>query len=212
MTALSAIVLAGGQSSRMGQDKALLIVNGMPLLRRTCEIGLACTPTVFVVTSRVEAYRAIAPPGCQFVQEQSLATERFPPGPLVGFAQGLAQVTTPWVLLLACDLPHLQADILHRWQAQLPDDNGAIALIPRTEQGWEPLCGFYQRRCLDFLETYLQTGGRSFQGWLQQMPVQPITWSSIPAEAEQEQAMLFNCNTPADWQRVQQITTDRASD
>ncbi len=47
---LSAIVLAGGQSSRMGHDKALIEISGVPLLRRVCEAALQCTNQVYVVT------------------------------------------------------------------------------------------------------------------------------------------------------------------
>lgn len=200
---LSAIVLAGGQSSRMGQDKALILINEVPLLRRTCEIALQCADPVWVVTSRSENYRAIAPSACQFILEHPIKEGERPSGPLAGFAQGLVHCMTPWVLLLACDLPYLHANGLQRWQQQLPGEEGAIALLPRAEKGWEPLCGFYHRRCLKSLNTYLQNGGRSFQTWLNEMPVQPITFSALPEVAQQEAQMLFNCNTPEDLNRVQ---------
>ncbi|MBD0362845.1 MAG: NTP transferase domain-containing protein, partial [Coleofasciculus sp. C3-bin4] len=48
---LSAIVLAGGQSSRMGRDKALITLQGVPLLRQVCEVALNCASPVYVVTS-----------------------------------------------------------------------------------------------------------------------------------------------------------------
>ncbi|MDX2230292.1 MAG: molybdenum cofactor guanylyltransferase [Leptolyngbyaceae cyanobacterium bins.349] len=207
MNSLSAIVLAGGKSSRMGRDKALISVNGEPLLHRTCRIALQCTPTVAILTDRVEAYAAIAPLECQFLQETPLehesgddASDRepFPHGPLVGFAQALTWVETDWVLLLACDLPCLQASILQRWMQQLPDEQAAIALLPRTQTGWEPLCGFYHQRCFSTLIPFVQSGGRSFQRWLEQVPVQAIAFSSAPEECQREHQMLFNCNTPDD--------------
>jgi molybdopterin-guanine dinucleotide biosynthesis protein A len=203
-SALSVIVLAGGQSSRMGQDKALIPINGVPLLRRTCETALQCANQVWVVTARSADYRTIAPPACQFILEESVGANQFPQGPLVGFAQGLVHCTTPWVLLLACDLPYLQASILQRWQQQLPGDDGAIALLPHSKKGWEPLCGFYHRRCLESLNAYLQNGGRSFQTWLNEMPVQPIAFHPLPDLAQQEAQMLFNCNTPSDLNWFQQ--------
>lgn len=202
--ALSVIVLAGGQSSRMGQDKAFIPINGVPLLRRTCEVALQCADQVWVVTARSADYRVIAPPACQFIPEHPIGEDGLPQGPLAGFAQGLAHSITTWVLLLACDLPYLQASVLQRWQQQLPQENGAIALLPRSQKGWEPLCGFYHRRCLEALNTYLRNGGRSFQTWLNEMPVQPIAFNALPEMAQQEAQMLFNCNTPADLRRVQQ--------
>lgn len=195
---LSVLILAGGQSSRMGQDKALIPVGGMPLLQRTCQVALQCSSTVLVITSQTQAYRAIAPPTCQFVQEQIPPNELAPQGPLVGFAQGLAQVHTAWVLLLACDLPYLQSSTLQSWFKQRDDTNGAIALLPRAEKGWEPLCGFYHTRCQETLVPFIQQGGRSFQRWLAQETVQAIALSSEPEMLHQEQQMLFNCNTPTD--------------
>ncbi len=202
---LSAIILAGGQSSRMGQDKALLTIDGVPLLRLVCDIAIAICNPVYVVTPWPERYQNLLPASCQFIQEVPLplestsdvissstkVTSPLPHGPLVGFAQGLAQVQTNWVLLLACDLPHLQVEVLQGWAAGL-DSVGeeAIAALSHHVKGWEPLCGFYRRSCLPAMSEYINQGGRSFQHWLAQHPVQLLP---LP-----DSQMLFNCNTPAD--------------
>lgn len=186
--ALSAIVLAGGRSSRMGQDKALLTINGVPLLRLVCGIANELCDPVYVVTPWPEGYQGLLPASCQFIQE---VPSPLPHGPLVGFAQGLAQVQTDWVLLLACDLPRLRVEVLQNWAAGL-DSVGeeAIALLTHHEEGWDPLCGFYRRSCLPALMEFINQGGRSFQHWLAQHPVQLLP---LP-----DAQMLFNCNTPAD--------------
>lgn len=200
---LAAIVLAGGQSSRMGQDKALIPVQGVPLLRRTCDVAARCSSQVYVVTSRTEIYRPLLPAQCQLVSEQPLFQATQPQGPLIGFAQGLAVVATDWVLLLACDLPYLQADLLQRWMQQLDFLEPAIAaLLPHHEKGWEPLCGFYRTTCLPRLSTFIQQGGRSFQHWLAQEAVQEISFSPIESIRIREQQMLFNCNTPDDLEKI----------
>ncbi|MBD2440032.1 molybdenum cofactor guanylyltransferase [Nostoc sp. FACHB-110] len=184
---LSAIVLAGGKSSRMGQDKALLTVEGVPLLQRVCQIAAACAETVFIVTPWPERYQHLTLPRCQFILEAPVNH-----GPLVGFAQGLAQVQTDWVLLLACDLPKLQVEVLQGWVAQLDNvGEDAIAALAHHPKGWEPLCGFYRRQCLPQLLDFINQGGRSFQQWLK---LHPIQFLSVPTEE-----ILFNCNTPEDW-------------
>lgn len=201
---LSAIVLAGGHSSRMGRDKALIPLQGVPLLRRVCEVAQNCVSEVYVVTPWPERYQDILPEGCRVLQEVLLSAEtqnREPPaeqlshGPLVGFAQGLAQVNTDWVLLLACDLPQLQVKVLQDWAQELEKtEPEVIALLPRQPQGWEPLCGFYRRQCLPFLTDFINTGGRSFQRWLAQHRVQELPISDTQ--------VFFNCNTPADLERL----------
>jgi len=182
---LSAIVLAGGQSSRMAQDKALISVNGVPLLQFVCNIAASCANRVYIVTPWPERYQHLVLPRCQFIQE---ATTQ---GPLVGFAQGLAEVKSEWVLLLACDLPKLRVEVLQDWAASLeivPED--AIAALAHHAKGWEPLCGFYRRRCLPQLLEFINQGGRSFQQWLHNHSVQLL---SLPTPE-----VLFNCNTPED--------------
>ncbi len=199
---LSVIILAGGQSSRMGRDKALIVVEGIPLLRRTCAIALHCSSQVFVVTSAIRDYSKIVPDRCGVIEEKLLPGKSKPQGPLVGFTHGLVQIKTTWVLLLACDLPRLNQEILQRWMRQLPQVGNAIALLPQGKKGWEPLCGFYRTDCLPSLTQFMNQGGRSLQAWLAQASVQTIQFSDDPDTQKQEQAMLFNCNTPEDLRQI----------
>jgi molybdopterin-guanine dinucleotide biosynthesis protein A len=192
---LSALVLAGGQSRRMGQDKALLEINGVPMLRRVCAIARLCANPVYVVTPWIERYQAIVPPGCQLIRELSTLGDTDSHGPLIGFAQGLVQVQTEWVLLLACDLPFLKAEVLQTWAQQLEAANPmAIAYLPRHPKGWDALCGFYRQDSLAGLQGFIESGGRSFQRWLAQHPVAEL--------ALENRQMLLNCNTPADLKRI----------
>ncbi|MBD2362156.1 molybdenum cofactor guanylyltransferase [Anabaena minutissima FACHB-250] len=184
---ITTIVLAGGQSSRMGQDKALISVQGLPLLQKVCSIAVQCTGTVYVVTPWPERYQHLDLRNCQFIRE----SPHFQ-GALLGFAQGLTQVHTEWVLLLACDLPKLQLELLQDWIARLDSvDNDAIAALAHHSKGWEVLCGFYRRRCLPQLLEFINQGGRSFQKWLQHYPVEILPLPNPD--------ILFNCNTPEDW-------------
>ncbi len=173
----------------MGQDKALLPIQGVPLIQLVCGIAQSCADPVYVVTPWPERYQELLPETCRFITEVHLP---LPQGPLIGFAQGLAQVQTDWVLLLACDLPRLRLEVLQDWAAGLNSvGQEVLALLPRHAKGWEPLCGFYRRSCLSALTDFINQGGRSFQQWLAQHPVQILPLS-------EDDQMLFNCNTPAD--------------
>ncbi|MGV0029203.1 molybdenum cofactor guanylyltransferase [Phormidesmis priestleyi] len=186
---LSAIVLAGGKSSRMGHDKALIKIAGVPLLRRVCEAALQCTSQVYVVSAWIDRYRSILPSTIHLICETN------PRSPLTGFAQALPQMQTDWVLLLACDLPRLQGEVLYQASHQLVAISGeTIALLPKGEKGWEPLCGFYRQSCFANLQTFIDQGGRSFQHWLAQQTVQE--WCL------ENRDILFNCNSPLDLERL----------
>lgn len=201
---ISAIVLAGGQSSRMGQDKALILIDGVPLLQRICNIAQQCTNQVYVVTPWPERYQNIfkvslteeqVTAAIKLIREDYLTIETKTQGPLIGFAQALKVVQTDWVLLLACDLPKLQFEVLQNWVSQLKNvPESAIAFLPRHHKGWEPLCGFYRRSCLQLLNEYINQGGRAFQYWLAQHPVQELLLN--------DRQVLFNCNTPQDLELI----------
>jgi molybdopterin-guanine dinucleotide biosynthesis protein A len=186
---LAAIILAGGKSSRMGRDKALISIAGVPMIQQIYQVAQICTSEVYIVTSWVEKYQDILPNNCHLVRE----TE--PQGPLWGFARGLTQASTDWVLLLACDLPKLKVEVLQAWTDRLADvPKEAIATLPKNPKGWEPLCGFYRCSCLPSLNEFLAGGGRSFQDWLARHLVVEIPIS--------DREMLFNCNTPDDLARL----------
>ncbi|MBD2567153.1 molybdenum cofactor guanylyltransferase [Anabaena lutea] len=190
MINLTAIVLAGGKSSRMGEDKALISIQGIPLLPRVCNVAKSCTDTIYIVTPWPERYQHLSLPRCEFIQENPSDTQ----GPLVGFAQGLEKVKTEWVLLLACDLPNLRVEVLQDWVKRLDTvEEENIAYLVKNTKGWEPLCGFYRSRCLPLLLNFINQGGRSFQKWLKQYPVKVLPLS--------EPDILFNCNTPEDVQQ-----------
>lgn len=192
-----ALVLAGGQSRRMGFDKALMLRNGEPLLQRTCRVAMGCASRVYVVTPWGERYRSILPARIEVWPESAAADpDGRRPGPLVALAEVtsvLATGATPptWVLVLACDLPYLNARALQTWVsglATLPPS--VMAYLPRYRDRWEPLCGFYRATCGASWQTYLKTGKRSFQGWLNQQ--------SVVAIPDVNPLWLANVNTPDD--------------
>ncbi|MGJ3244697.1 MAG: molybdenum cofactor guanylyltransferase [Elainellaceae cyanobacterium] len=200
MGAVTGIILAGGRSSRIGHDKAQLLIDGIPLLRRVFDSAAQCCTTVYVVTPWADRYREILPPDCHFVHETSRSDSSMSQGPLIGFIEGLAHVETEWTLLLACDLPRLQAEVFQSWVSELDAvDDSIVALLPRHSKGWEPLCGFYRQRCLPELQAYREAGGRSFQRWLLGQTVQTL---HVP-----DTRMLLNCNTLHDLEQVMDTRT-----
>jgi molybdopterin-guanine dinucleotide biosynthesis protein A len=208
-----AIALSGGKSSRMGSDKALLEINGETLLFKTCRTALEVADAIYVVVRSQSQYEmAIA--NFPSVTNYFMVVEQQFDGALVGFWQGIQAIYEPtdWILLLACDLPNLQSDILQIWATHLADlPESTIAYLPRyanensneasnhnLRKQWEPLCGFYHWSCRDSLMEFINQGERSFQKWLENLEVVEI--ENVAA------SMLFNCNTPKDFDSVQSIS------
>ncbi|MGD1806828.1 molybdenum cofactor guanylyltransferase [Dapis sp. BLCC M126] len=184
---LVALILAGGKSSRMGEDKALIYWESIPMLKRVYQVANKCTEKVYIITPWPEKYQPILPTECEWLTE--LKTE----GPLVALDQGLTQINSNWILLLGCDLPLLNSDIIQTWVDQLNQLSPEIlALVPQKYGRWEPLCGFYRQEIKIELEKIIGRGKNSFQELLAQIPVQALYIDS------QTGKMLFNCNTPSD--------------
>ena len=186
------IVLAGGRSKRMGRDKALLELDGIPWLTRTCNLALTVSNVGDVVSSR--DYLRVIPEGCDRIDDRVLN------GPLYAFAEALNQIgdklQTNWILLLSCDLPYLDSETINQWILQLdqvPDN--AIAYLAKNQAGFsEVLCGFYRIECKSSLIEHINQGGRSFQQWLRSQSVEELVWD--------DRRVFFNCNTPEDWQNA----------
>lgn len=189
---IAVIVLAGGQSSRMGRDKALLEIEGKSLLQRALEVAALVTPQVYVLTAWPDRYRSTLTEQSQFLVEYNPGS-----GPLVALTQGLTEIAADWILLLACDLPLLDAQIIQNWANQLTDfPPSTLAVVPYQNSRWEPLCGFYRQQSLPSLQSFTNKGGRSFQAWLNQISAIPLPVS------EPEAVMLSNCNTLAEFEQL----------
>ncbi|HZG39670.1 MAG TPA: molybdenum cofactor guanylyltransferase [Nodosilinea sp.] len=211
---VAAVILAGGRSSRMGHDKALISLGAETLLQRTCRVALACADTVYVVTPWCDRYRPLVPDSVQFIEEKPSpgATATFH-GPLMALVQALSwlhqcpKASSPWVLALACDMPNLSAATLNLWRSDLDTiPSSYLAYLPQRQHRWEPLCGFYRMAALGPLRQYATAAttpearvgskGPSLQAWLNLHPVQTIA----PVDA----ALLANLNTPAELEAWQQ--------
>jgi molybdenum cofactor guanylyltransferase len=145
---LCALILAGGQSRRMGCNKALILVEGRPMIARLAEQALRLTNQVFVSSNEAGVYDFLGLPALPDLYPGQ--------GPLAGLHAAFMGTDRPLVLLLACDLPALH-DVMLRRLLELSEGHDAV--IPRTTDGrLHPLCAIYRRTCLISLEQNLGRG------------------------------------------------------
>jgi molybdopterin-guanine dinucleotide biosynthesis protein A len=187
------VVLAGGSSSRMGQEKALLPVEGEPLIQRVLRRGRLVAGRVLVITNRPEAYRFLHVP---------LAMDQFPAkGPLVGLHTALLLIQTRYLVLVACDMPWINPALLSL-QLYLLDQGADDAVIPRHEDQYEPLHGVYRREtCRESIQIALEAGERSLVGWLANTRVGEIG-DPVLRLFDPELRCFINLNTPQEYQAI----------
>jgi len=183
-------VLAGGKSSRMGADKALLLLDGVTLLQRALGLAHAVTGDVRIVGAR-DKYAAFAP-----VVEDQYA-ER---GPLGGIHAALSVSSSPLNLILAVDLPFLDVRFLQHLVAEARASN-AVVTVPRAGGGLQPLCAVYRREFAERAEPALAAGRNKIDTLFAQVPVRIIEEEEL-ARFVFSAAMFENLNTRDEWEQA----------
>ena len=188
---IETIILAGGQSSRMGKDKALLNIDGKTFITHLYNQVTLFSEKVHITTPWQEKYLNLVPQNCHFINE--LEPHQ---GPLSALVQSFDYVQTEWVFLVACDMPFIEAKTIMLWQEQLLHlQSETIAFLAQDKlERWQCLCGFYKCSGAQSARQYLQTGKKSFQGWLKTVPVAKIH--------QNDDRIFYNCNTPEEYQRL----------
>ncbi len=184
--AVSAIILAGGQSRRMGRDKALIDYQGRPIIAHVIDTLRALSDDIVVVSNRSDLY---GPFGARVVPDYE------PPcGPLGGIAVGLQTAQHPLAVIVACDMPFLNVTLL-RWLIDLAE--GYDAVVPQTGDEFEPLHAVYRRECHDPIVRRIERGERrviSFFADVRLRPVPEPEWRVLDPAGRS----LVNLNTPDD--------------
>lgn len=151
---LTGAVMAGGRSTRMGRDKAALVVEGETLLRRQLRILREAGARRLVISCR-------AAQTVEFVLGADLVVDTVPDGgPLAGLHAVLADCASPHLAVLAVDMPIVNAAWFDRLRGLSAPGVGAIA---RTAAGYEPLAAIYPAEALAVADAHLRRGELSLQ-------------------------------------------------
>lgn len=185
-----AVILAGGQSRRMGVNKALLEIGGKPLIRILIERILPVTDRILISSNDSRIYEFLDFP---------VVPDHFPGnGPLAGFHSAMIHTPCSLYLILACDLPNLKTPLL---QSLISLSEGFDAAIPRTVDGiLHPLCAIYRRTCLPSIERALARGANKVVRTFLDDHL-AVRWVN-PVEGRFQETDLANLNTPEDLQKL----------
>jgi molybdopterin-guanine dinucleotide biosynthesis protein A len=196
---IAGFILAGGESSRMGRDKALLELDGVALVVRTARLveRVAETPTIVGAPDRLGAL------GFNVIGDEWAGA-----GPLGGIATALHASNAPWNLIVACDLPYLTKAWLEYLVVRALSST-ADAVVPMNERGAEPLCAIYNRKCEPEIRAALERGTRKVTDGLDGRRVEniePAEWKVFDSDG-----LLFkNMNSPADYEEAKATFSGRA--
>ncbi len=150
MPDLSALVLAGGKSSRMGRDKSLIPIHGTPLIELIVQQLRPWFAEVIICADRKERFAHL---GCRVIRDETPGL-----GPLMGIVSGLKGARTELNFVLACDIPRIDPPFIRR---MIQAASGFDILLPRHPDGrYEPLLGIYSKRIVPIAEAMIDRGIR----------------------------------------------------
>jgi molybdopterin-guanine dinucleotide biosynthesis protein A len=182
---VTAFILAGGKSTRMGTDKAFVDYDGRTLLARALDLARSVTGDVRIVGSPAK-FAAFAP------VVEDIFRDR---GPLGGIHAALRASTTELSLMLAVDTPFVSRDFLQYLISQARDAQEAAAIVPRSAEASQPLCAIYRREFADAAENALHAGRNRIDLLFDVVRTRVIRQEELES-AGFSSAIFRNLNTP----------------
>ncbi len=209
---LTVIILAGGRSTRMGQDKAWLTFDGQPLIRHVIQRVLPLAAQIVISSNQPERFAGLSagiPAPFQVVTDRHADA-----GPLAGLEAGLSAAAHDPALLVAVDMPFLSLPLLRYMLAVAGGHTAVVPTLPGpdgTPTEREPTHALYRRACLPAIRAHLAQGHRRMVSFLPDVDVRDLTLAEV---LRYDPALLsfFNVNTPADWARALELLGSSRTD
>ncbi|MDD2735068.1 MAG: molybdenum cofactor guanylyltransferase [Desulfuromonadaceae bacterium] len=184
---VTAVILAGGRSSRMQSNKALLPYRGGRFIEAIHRLLQTIFPEVILVTNNPEQYEFLP---CRKVPDLYEGM-----GVLAGIHSGLYHSSNPAIFAVACDMPYLTESLI-RYIASRADAGGVQ--LPESPGGLEPLHAAYGKECLAAIEATLLSGQRRIVSFFDRTNVNKIPVEQV-AHFDPEFVSFININTPREY-------------
>lgn len=186
---ITALVLCGGKSTRMGRPKAFLPFQGTTMVAHVLDIVRDLFNEVFLVANEPDAFEDL---GVDVVKD--ILPYR---GPLGGILSGLLVSSNPHCFVIACDMPLVPKKMIQEIAMRRHGNDVVVLAHPN---GLEPLLGIYSKNCIKQLEESLFAGNLSVHDFLSGL--RSATYFHNDALDENSLPPFFNVNTPQDYSRV----------
>ncbi len=194
------VILAGGDSKRLGRPKALLDFNGRTLISLMIERLKKVFADITVVTDRPELYLDLP------VHLTGDILKQEGKSPLRGIHAGLSYSSHPYQFVVACDMPFLNLELI-RYMARFAPSYDAV--VPHTGKGYfQPLHAFYKRSCIDIIERQINRGRYKVSEFYRNLEIKYISGTEI-ARFDPDQEAFMNINTWDDYKLALELMAGR---
>lgn len=199
-SSMSSIILAGGQSRRLGRDKALEQMGSQTLICRVIDCVSRLTSETIIVVADQSRGESLP-----LAEDDRVVLDIYPGcGSLGGIFSGLSAAREDWGLVVACDMPFLNPELL-MYLLSLRD--GFDAVVPVLAGRPEPTHALYAKTCLPHIEQRLKNHDLKISGFFENVRVKYVLEEDI-ARIDPEFLSFFNVNTPDDLERAQALVAD----
>jgi molybdopterin-guanine dinucleotide biosynthesis protein A len=192
LDSVTGVILAGGPSSRMGSNKALLPHQGGLFIETIYRLFCQLFSDVLLVTNAPEQYG--------FVPCRKIADQHTGAGPLAGIHAALSHCTTEFIFVAACDMPCLNPELISYLAGRAP---GFDVVIPAGDKGLEALHAIYSTQALPAISTALAAGRRRIVSFFDDVRVCQVECSDV-ARFDQGFRSFHNINTPEEYYRLRE--------
>ena len=182
------VILAGGQSTRFGRDKAMAMLAGRPLIKHVAATMVSIFASCLLVTNNPENYSFLDLP---------TTPDLYPGfGPLAGIHAALKRINVSRAFVVGCDMPMIDP-VLIRFICGLGKEDEWDVVLPWLERGPEPLFGLYRKTALPLIEKNLKGKIRKIEDALSRLKVRRVSQAEILAVVP-DLSSLHNVNWPTD--------------
>lgn len=189
---VTGVILAGGKSGRMGQNKALMALGGKRLVDRVVDVMRDVFRDLLMVTNTPAIYADLGIPMVRDVWPDK--------GSLGGIYSAIYHVTTPYCLVVACDMPFLHAAVMRYLVAQIADHD---VVVPDVLDELQTLHAIYSKTCLQPIEQRLEANRLRIVGFFPDVRVRTVTASELQPY-DPDLLAFQNLNTPEEFQAAEQ--------
>ncbi len=193
---LTVVIQAGGQSSRMGEDKALKPFLGRPLIQRVIERLAPIADEMIVTTNRPAEYG--------FLNTRLMPDLKPGRGALGGLYTAISSATSPFVAVVACDMPFASKNFFESAYSLMVKEEADV-VIAKTDEGYEPFHALYRREtCLPAIESAIDADQWKVIAWFPQVKVRKLSPEETK-DFDPSGLCFWNVNTPEDFAKAEEL-------
>jgi len=197
---MTSIILAGGKSSRLGQSKALQVIEGKSLIQWVVDRLAILSTEIIIATAHGEAI-----PCSSAVRIKTVADIYPGKGPLVGIYSGLIASSNSRAIVVGCDTPFLSVSLLE-YMIQICSTFDVV--VPRIKNKLEPLCAVYSKNCLGPIQGLLEQDELRISELFSMVKVKYVEEDELN-RFDPKHLSFFNINSQNDLESARKLAAER---